>query len=98
MPLIALAPKWEQAFAEALIGDGSERQLAMAPSQVHDFVAAVNSAFEQAAGANELPVLLTSPGVRRFVRTIVERFRPQTTVMSQSEIHPQAKLKTVGTV
>jgi len=32
------------------------------------------------------------------VRSIVERFRPQTVVMSQNEIHPKVKLKTVGTV
>jgi flagellar biosynthesis protein FlhA len=98
VPLLALSPKWEQAFAESLVADGEQRQLAMPPSQVHDFVAAVNAAYEEAAKTGELPVLLTSPGIRRYVRTIVERFRPQTVVMSQSEIHPQARLKTVGTI
>ena len=98
VPLIALSPKWEQAFAESLISEGDQRQLAMAPSQVHDFVQEVNGAYEEAAKTGELPVLLTSPGIRRFVRTIIERFRPQTVVMAQSEIHPQAKLKTVGTI
>jgi len=98
VPLLALSPKWEQAFAESLIADGEQRQLAMPPSQVHDLVAAVNAAYEEAAKTGELPVLLTSPGIRRYVRTIVERFRPQTVVMSQSEIHPQARLKTVGMI
>jgi flagellar biosynthesis protein FlhA len=32
------------------------------------------------------------------VRSIVERFRPQTSVMSQGEIHPRVRLKTVGNV
>jgi flagellar biosynthesis protein FlhA len=98
VPLIPLSPKWEQAFLEALAGDGPAKQLAMAPSQIHDFVAAVGAAFEDAARLGEMPVLLTSPGIRPHVRSIVERFRPQTTVMSQGEIHPQAKLKTVGTI
>jgi flagellar biosynthesis protein FlhA len=98
VPLLALSPRWEHAFAETVVGEGDQRQLAMAPSQVHDFVAAVNAAYDEAARTGELPVLLTSPGIRRFVRTIVERFRPQTVVMSQSEIHPQARLKTVGTI
>ncbi len=31
---IALSPAWEQAFAESLVGQGEERQLAMAPSQL----------------------------------------------------------------
>ena len=46
----------------------------------------------------EAPVLLTSPGSRPFVRSIVERFRPMTVVMSQNEIHPKAQIKTVGQV
>ena len=32
----------------------------------------------------EAPVLLTSPGIRPYVRSIVERFRPMTVVMSQN--------------
>ena len=48
--------------------------------------------------SGETAVLLTSPGVRPYVRSIVERFRGQTVVMSQNEIHPRARLKTVGMV
>lgn len=44
--------------------------------------------FEEAARAGEAPALVASTGIRPFVRGIVERFRAQTTVMSQSEIHP----------
>ena len=44
------------------------------------------------------PVLLTSPQIRPYVRSIIERFRGQTVVMSQNEIHPRARLKTVGQV
>ena len=46
----------------------------------------------------EGPVLLTSPAIRPHVRSIVERFRPATVVLSQNEIHPKAKLKTIGQV
>ena len=43
-------------------------------------------------------MLLTSPTVRPYIRSIIERFRGQTVVMSQNEIHPKARLKTVGSV
>jgi flagellar biosynthesis protein FlhA len=43
-------------------------------------------------------VLVTSPGIRPFVRGIVERFRAQTSVLAQSEIHPRARLKTVASI
>jgi len=58
----------------------------------------VRDRFEQAAREGENPVLVTSGSIRPFVRSLVERFRAQTTVMSQSEIHPRARLKTVGSI
>lgn len=58
----------------------------------------MRDAFEDAARVGEVPVLVTSAGIRPFVRNIIERFRAQTTVMSQAEIHPRARLKTVGSV
>ena len=46
----------------------------------------------------EMPALLTSPTLRPYVRSIVERFRPTTMVLSQNEIHPKVKIKTLGQV
>ena len=98
MPLISLTAKWEQAFAESILGEGDNRQLAMQPSRLSEFITLVRERFEDAARQGENPVLVTSPGIRAFVRSIVERFRTQTTVLSQSEIHPRARLKTVGSI
>jgi flagellar biosynthesis protein FlhA len=98
LPLIALSAKWEQAFAESMIGTGEDRQLAMQPSKLSEFIALVREKFETAAREGEAPVLVTSAGIRPFVRSIVERFRAQTPVMSQAEIHPRARLKTVGSI
>jgi len=98
LPLIALSAKWEQAFAESLVGQGEEKSLAMQPSKLSEFMTAVREAFERAAREGEAPVLVTSAAIRPFVRSLVERFRSQTTVLSQAEIHPRARLKTVGSV
>lgn len=98
IPIITLSPEWEQAFAESIVGDGDDRQLAMAPSRLQHFITAVRQTFERQAMLGETPVLLTSPGIRAFVRSIVERFRPATVVMSQNEIHPKAKIKTLGQI
>jgi flagellar biosynthesis protein FlhA len=98
VPLIAMSAKWEQAFAESLIGTGDERSLAMQPSRLSEFMTVVRDRFEQAAREGEAPVLVTSAQIRPFVRSLVERFRSQTTVLSQAEIHPRARLKTVGSI
>jgi len=96
--LLALSPEWEQKFAEALVGQGDDRQLSMPPTQLQDFITQLRNAYERQAMMGEVPVLLTSPGIRPYVRSIIERFRPSTVVMSQNEIHPKAKIKTVGQV
>ena len=98
LPLIALSAKWEQNFAESIIGTGDERSLAMQPSRLSEFITLVRERFEDAAREGEAPVLVTSPAIRPFVRGIVERFRSQTSVLSQSEIHPRVRLKTVGAI
>lgn len=98
LPLLTLSPNWERDFAEAMIGDGDERHLAMAPSKLQQFIVGVQGAFESAAQMGEIPVLITSPHIRPHVRSIIERFRPQTVVMSQNEVHPRIRLRTVGSV
>jgi flagellar biosynthesis protein FlhA len=98
LPIVTLSPEWEQAFADSLIGPGEDKQLAMAPSKLQEFIRGVREAFERAALAGETGVLLTSPGIRPYVRSIIERFRGQTVVMSQNEVHPRARLRTVGQI
>ena len=98
LPIVTLSPEWENAFSEALIGPGEEKQLALAPSRLQDFIRGVRDVFERAALSGETPVLLTSPAIRPYVRSIIERFRGQTPVMSQNEVHPRARLKTLGTI
>jgi flagellar biosynthesis protein FlhA len=98
VPLITLSAEWEMAFAEALVGPPEERQLAMAPSRLQEFMERVRDRFDAAAAAGESPALVCSGGVRGHVRAIVERFRPATTVLAQAEIHPRARIRTVGSV
>ncbi len=98
LPLIALSAKWEQAFADSIIGQGDERTLAMQPSKLSEFITLIRERFEDAAREGEAPVLVTSASIRPFVRGIVERFRSQTPVLSQAEIHSRVRLKTVGGV
>lgn len=98
IPLINLSPEWEQAFMESLVGGGEEKQLAMPPSQLQEFIGLVRMTFEDKAHAGELPVLLTSPMIRPYVRSIIERFRPATVVMSQNEVHPKVRIRTLGQI
>jgi flagellar biosynthesis protein FlhA len=98
IPIVALSPAWEQTFAEAIVGQGEDKSLSIAPSRLQEFIAAVRQTFERQAMSGENPVLLTSPAIRPYVRSIVERFRPVTVVISQNEVHPKARIKTLAQV
>jgi len=98
LPLVSLSPEWEDAFSNSLIGNSEDKQLAMPPSDLQNFIQSLRMAFDQAAASGDVPVLLTSPGNRPYVRSVVERVRPQTVVMSQAEVHPQARLKTLAQI
>lgn len=97
IPIVALSAPWEQTFSEALSGTGNEeRMLSLQPSKIQEFITIVRKRYDNFAMQGESPVLLTSPSIRPYVRSIVERFRPTTTILSQNEIHPRAKIKTLG--
>jgi flagellar biosynthesis protein FlhA len=98
IPLVTLSAEWETEFGDALAGPPEDRQLAMAPSRLQGFMQKLRDTFDAAASAGETPVLLTSGGIRSHVRAIVERVRPTTPVLAQAEIHPRARIRTVGTI
>lgn len=98
IPIVALSPAWEQMFIEAITGNGDDRVLSMAPSRIQEFINAVRQTFDKFASQGELPVLLTSPSIRPYVRSIIERFRPTTVVLSQNEIFAKSRIKTLGQI
>jgi len=98
LPIVTLSPTWETAFLESIVGNGEERHLAMQPSRLGEFVTLVRERFEDAARMGEMPVLVTSSSARPYVRSIIERFRRETPVLGQAEIHSRVRLKTVGSV
>ena len=98
VPIITLSSSWEKEFSTSVIVDGNDRQLAMEPTKVQAFIRAVKESFEKQIMSGLQPVLLTSPSNRPFVRSLLERSMPAVPVISQSEIHPKVKIRTVGSV
>jgi len=97
-PIVTLSSQWEGEFADALTGEKERRQLAMAPSKLQEFVAAALAKLEKAAEDGDAAAIVTTAGARPFVRSVIERVRPQTMVLSQNEIHPHTRLKNLGQI
>lgn len=98
VPLVTLSAEWERVFAESMVGPPEDRQLAIQPTRLQEFMAKVREVFDRAATMGEQPALLVSPHLRPHLRAIVERFRPSTPVLSQTEVHARARIRTVGTI
>ena len=98
IPILTLSPDWDQQFAESILGEGDDRHLAMAPSNLQRFITQVRELYDALAVNNEIPCLLVSPSIRPFVRSIIERVRPATVVLSQNEIHPRTRVRSVGSI
>lgn len=94
--VIMLSNDWEKTFYDSLISDGDSKQLSLPPSRLQEFIDSVKSYFDPIYLRGDNPVLMTSPTVRPYVRSIIERFRPNIAVLSQNEIHPKMKLKNLG--
>ncbi|MDZ4264406.1 MAG: FHIPEP family type III secretion protein, partial [Mycobacterium sp.] len=98
IPIVTLSPEWDAAFAENIMGQGDERHLAMPPSMLQGFIGAVRETYDRMANSGEIPCLLTNPTIRPFVRSVIERVRPATVVLSQNEIHARARVRALGTI
>ncbi len=98
IPVVTLSAEWEEAFQGALTGPEDERVLDMPPERLQAFLERVREVFEELAARGELPVLVTSPGIRPYVRSVVERYRPATVVLSHAEIHPRVRIRVLGQV
>ncbi len=98
IPVITLSQEWENAFAEYLAPDGEDKQLVMPPSKMQEFIAKVKKIYDEQAMRGHIPILMTSASARPYVRSMLERFRPSTAVMSQNEIHFKAKIRTLGSI
>ena len=98
IPLVTLSPEWETAFNESLVGPPEDRQLAIAPTRLNEFMQRFRTVFDSVTAGGEAPVLLCSAGIRAHVRAIVDRLRPTTPVLAQTEIYSRARIRTLGTV
>ncbi|MEI4485505.1 flagellar biosynthesis protein FlhA [Frigidibacter sp. MR17.14] len=98
VPVIVLSSSWESEFTAAVKGTGDDRTFLMSPQRVQEFILAARQEIQKFAQKDEWPALMVSPETRNFVRSMLERVSPMTQVISHSEVHRKASLRTVATI
>ena len=99
LPLVQLAPEWEQQFSKYQLGaDGASRDIALPPE---DFNRLANAMAERIAKASEsgiYPAVVTSTRRRRFLKTVLTAKGVPNPVLSFEEIGTEARPSIVGLV
>jgi flagellar biosynthesis protein FlhA len=98
IPVIVLSTEWEDTLAAALIGPPEDRQLALGPDKLRNFLDRIRMVVDQAVQAGDTPSIMTSMHTRSHVYSIVDRIRMSVPVIAQTEVHRRAKVKVVGTI
>ena len=99
VPLVQLAPEWEQRFSEHEIGsDQSRGDVALPPEEFNRLAAAVAERLTDAGDMGAYPALITSVRRRRFLRTVLSAKGISNPVLSFEELGTEAKPALLGTV
>lgn len=99
VPLIQLAPEWEQIFAEYQIdGDRAAQNIALPPDKFGRLANGLAERFNRAAETGHAPALVTSTLRRRFLKTVLSAKGLSAPVLSYEEIGLEARPVMVGLV
>ncbi|MCS6924377.1 MAG: flagellar biosynthesis protein FlhA [Candidatus Binatia bacterium] len=93
IPLMTVDP-----HIERVIRDSVQEGMALDPQAAQRILGSVQRAVEVFTARGLLPVLLTSPGVRRHLRQLLGRYLPQVAVLSHSEIAEGVKIQSLGVI
>lgn len=99
IPLIQLAPEWEQAFSRYQIeGERGLQDVALPPEEFNRLANAMGTQVARAAELGVHPALVTSSLRRRFLRSVAGARGLPVPVMSYDEIGAEARPSLVGVV
>lgn len=96
--VILLDHKVEKLIASSLKVHGKNIVINLSPEEGLKILTQAGSEIKKAQNLNIKPVILSSPNLRRFVRRITEHTFYDVPVMAYSEISPQTKVNSTGTI
>jgi flagellar biosynthesis protein FlhA len=96
--VVTLDPRLEQVIADSLQQSSQGTYPVMEPQHTQRIFAATVGFIDQAANQGQQPVVLCSSRIRLPFRRLADKFLPNLTVLSFSEIIPGIEVESVGMV
>ena len=98
LPLISIDQRIEDLLRDKIQKGEYGVHLALEPGLAQKILTSIHQNIDRIAHLNHQPVLVCSPILRRHLKRLLERFLPQVAVLSHSELTPQTKIQSIGTV
>lgn len=98
LPLLQLAPEWEECFQKYQLDRDQGSDVALPPDEFTRLATNVNEKLSKSSEEGVFPAIVTSLQRRRFIRTVLQAKGVSTPVLSFEEIAKDAKPSVVGLV
>lgn len=98
VPLVQLAPDWEETFLTHQVGDEQNGDVALPPDLFHQLTSRISEKLSSAGDAGHFPAIVTSSRRRRFLRTILGSKGISNPVLSFEELATETRPALVGLV
>jgi len=93
---VVLEPQWEQKINQSMVTVNQQSYVALEPLEIQNLAKELQRSVEEGSQQGQIPVLLTSPELRRHVRSLIGRFLPSVAILSYNEITPDTRLQTIN--
>ncbi|HSW39003.1 MAG TPA: flagellar biosynthesis protein FlhA, partial [Acidobacteriota bacterium] len=97
LPVFTVSPEIEKNISGSIVHSEQGSYLAIEPGMAKDIMMRFRKTVE-AAGSAANPVILCTPGIRMYVRQLLERYLPNVAILSHSEIPPNLRVFSLGMV
>lgn len=98
LPIITMDQNMEDILRDRIQKGEHGVNLSLEPGLAQKILTSINQTMERISNQNYQPVILCSPVLRRHVKRLLDRFLPQVAVLSHSELTPQTKIQSIGTM
>lgn len=98
LPVLTLDAGCEELLRRGIQQTEQGSYLNLDPATAQRIVQSVQKGIEEAAGRGNPPVILTHPNVRRHLKKLLDRFIPNVTVLSHSELSGNIRIKSVAVI
>lgn len=96
--VLTVEPNLERKILNGIQQSEESSSLMLEPGITEKILNSLATSAEKMMGANLLPVVLCTPGVRKHLKRLLNRVLPHATVLSLNEVPSTAKIKAFGVV